>query len=397
MRYFLVGVFLILGLSEGSGQNLVDNGSFENSCPEKRDTNTFPIFPPFQDTTPPMPDEWQSVFGNPDFYHADCLPGSDSSTNNSLAFDGKAFMGIRVYGDTGGGFLRDYLHAELNETLDSGQYYRFSFLVKPVRNDPMGRSFGIEEMGMLITDTLVDTVPPNRVIEAEPQIQSTEMLDELNYWTTVCGVYLAQGGEKHITIGNFNTDMNTSTTPLVNSVNPQTSYYLVDFVEVVPNDLPQLPEDSLLCQNSRIDLRIAGPDVDVLWSDGSTNPNFLITEPGVYTAQIRQGRCEYTDTIKVTAGECVDCKIFTPTAFTPDGDGLNDQFTVKLDCPVISYNLSIFDRWGRKVFQADSPEVSWDGTDAEHTGVYTYTLQVEYEVLRSSKTEIRRGFFTLLK
>ena len=397
MKYFITGIFLFIGLQVGFGQNLVDNGSFENSCPEEPDTTFFPFPPINQDTTPPMPDEWQSVFGNPDYYHEECLPGSDSATNNSLAFDQQAFMGIRVYGDTGGGFLRDYLHAELNQTLDSGKYYRFSFLAKPVSNDAVGRSFAIQQMGMLITDTLVDTVPPNRVIETKPQIVAKDPIDNLNFWTTVCGVYLAKGGEKHITIGNFNTDLNTQTAVLPGAVNPQSAYYLVDFVEAVPNDLPQLPQDTLLCQNARIDLNVSGPDVDVLWNDGSTDENFLITEPGIYTAQIRQGRCQYTDTLKVTAGECQDCKIFIPNAFTPDGDNLNERFEIKLDCPVVSYNLSIFDRWGRKVFQADSPEVSWDGDNAKHTGVYTYTLLVEYEFLRTTKTELRRGFFTLLK
>ena len=388
MKKFIFGLLLALGFYTGTSQNLVRNGSFEN-------TGQCPIIDP---TIENVASPWLSVFGSPDYYNAPCgLPGSDSATDSSRPFDQDGFMGIQVYGDTGTGFLRDYLHGELTETLDSGKYYRFTFYVKPVNNDAIGRSFGIDNIGMLLTDTLVDTVPSNAVINAEPQIVSNQVIDQTFYWTAICGVYLAQGGEQFITIGNFNTDNNTQAAPLNNAVNPRSAYYLVDFVEGVENDLPQLPEDSLLCENARIDLKVAGPNVSVEWSDGSTAENFLITTPGIYTADITKGRCSYTDTIKVFPGECTDCKVFVADAFTPDGDGLNDEFEVKINCDLLSYKLRIYDRWGRKVFETNSPDVSWDGSDAEYGGIYTYSLEYEYEFLRNSKTVNKRGFFSLLK
>jgi len=394
MRYLVAGFVFLLTANVGAAQNLVPNGSFENSCP---DTLPITLPPILGDSLPPLPDEWTIQYGVPDFYHEDCLPGSDSATNNSFAFDQKAFMGIKVYGDTNGAFLRDYLQATLTRPLDSGVYYRFTFYVKPVNNNSIARSMGIRDIGLLITDTLIDSIAPDRLIRAEPQIEAKSPITSTNFWTAICGVYLARGGEQYITIGNFKDDNETDTEPLLNATNPQVGYYLVDYVEAVENDLPQLPPDTLLCQNARIDLQIDGPDVDVEWSDGSTGKNFLITEPGTYYAEIRQGRCEYTDSILVEGGECLNCKVFVPTAFTPNGDQLNDLFEIKLDCPLVSYNLAIFDRWGQKVFESDSPLVSWDGDNAELTGVYTYRLTYEYEFFRSTRTENKRGFFTLLE
>ncbi|MEM6261078.1 MAG: gliding motility-associated C-terminal domain-containing protein [Bacteroidota bacterium] len=50
-----------------------------------------------------------------------------------------------------------------------------------------------------------------------------------------------------------------------------------------------------------------------------------------------------------------------PTAFSPNGDGVNDFFEVK-SSGVVTFNLRIFDRWGRIIFQANDPNASWDGT-----------------------------------
>ncbi len=76
-----------------------------------------------------------------------------------------------------------------------------------------------------------------------------------------------------------------------------------------------------------------------------------------------------------------------PNVFTPDGDGLNDIFTLtNLDLP--SYNLPpdrcdnafvsivITNRNGKVVFQSDSREFIWDGGDLPK-GVYYYYIQYE--------------------
>ncbi|MDZ7846892.1 MAG: hypothetical protein U5L96_09030 [Owenweeksia sp.] len=53
-------------------------------------------------------------------------------------------------------------------------------------------------------------------------------------------------------VGNFNDDFRTQVLPLTGATNPFLGYYLVDFVEVVPNDLPELPDDTIICDDQRI-------------------------------------------------------------------------------------------------------------------------------------------------
>ncbi len=79
-----------------------------------------------------------------------------------------------------------------------------------------------------------------------------------------------------------------------------------------------------------------------------------------------------SDTVYVTEG------IFIPNVFTPNNDGQNDVFHVKAG-GMKEYHIEIFNRWGEKVFQADSPEIDWDGRSMtgvqESDGDYYYIIR----------------------
>jgi gliding motility-associated-like protein len=70
----------------------------------------------------------------------------------------------------------------------------------------------------------------------------------------------------------------------------------------------------------------------------------------------------------------VEPEIFAPNAFTPNSDGYNDVFYLK-GVFISEFQLLIFDRWGRKVFEARDINEAWDGThkgQAVPEGVYTF-------------------------
>ena len=74
--------------------------------------------------------------------------------------------------------------------------------------------------------------------------------------------------------------------------------------------------------------------------------------------------------------------LFVPTAFTPNGDGINDVFRVSGQ-PVTGFHMVIFDRWGMKVFDAFDLQTPWIG-DAG-SGYYApndvYKWVVEFDSL----------------
>jgi gliding motility-associated-like protein len=49
-----------------------------------------------------------------------------------------------------------------------------------------------------------------------------------------------------------------------------------------------------------------------------------------------------------------------PNAFTPNGDGLNDKFSIN-GLYIEKFDLKIFNRWGELVFQTNDPTEGWDG------------------------------------
>ena len=58
--------------------------------------------------------------------------------------------------------------------------------------------------------------------------------------------------------------------------------------------------------------------------------------------------------------------VFVPTAFTPNGDGLNDDVKpIAVGVKQIKY-FSIYNRWGQLVFKTTTNGQGWDGTIREH-------------------------------
>lgn len=66
------------------------------------------------------------------------------------------------------------------------------------------------------------------------------------------------------------------------------------------------------------------------------------------------------------------CDYFTsfydfPTAFTPNNDGLNDEYVIvgevlqEGEKSVKNFSLRVYDRWGEKLFESNDPNIGWDG------------------------------------
>ena len=66
--------------------------------------------------------------------------------------------------------------------------------------------------------------------------------------------------------------------------------------------------------------------------------------------------------------------LYIPNVFTPNQDGLNDNFEPK-GVGIEEYEIFIFNRWGEQVFTSDDILNSWDGGEAV-SGMYTYIINV---------------------
>ena len=91
-----------------------------------------------------------------------------------------------------------------------------------------------------------------------------------------------------------------------------------------------------------------------------------------------------------------DPNLFHPTAFTPNGDNLNDFFTV-FGQYVEGFEMKIFNRWGELLFTTDNIQTGWDGTfhgNDMPEGTYTF---IAYITDRAGRTFKRSGSVLLLR
>ena len=101
-------------------------------------------------------------------------------------------------------------------------------------------------------------------------------------------------------------------------------------------------------------------------------------------------------TIVVRNPSCAEPYVFFPTAFSPNGDGINDTLKVQgIDIEEVEW--IIYGRWGERLFEANSVNAAWDGIYLGKTvapDTYAYYLRVRCIGGRES---IRKGNVTLLR
>lgn len=98
-----------------------------------------------------------------------------------------------------------------------------------------------------------------------------------------------------------------------------------------------------------------------------------------------------TDTIVIPEG------IIIPNVFTPNGDGQNDVFNITTS-GVKNFSIEIFNRWGQKVFESNSPMISWDGRTGAGVmasdGTYYYILKASS---MSGQNWSKNGYLELIR
>ncbi len=89
--------------------------------------------------------------------------------------------------------------------------------------------------------------------------------------------------------------------------------------------------------------------------------------------------------------------MYIPSAFTPNGDGINDFFGVKAE-GIKQFKLQIFNRWGEMVFESEDITNLWDGTyqGEKITSTDVYVYQVKATGLNDKPLPEEKGRVTLV-
>ncbi|MFK7807515.1 MAG: gliding motility-associated C-terminal domain-containing protein [Saprospiraceae bacterium] len=165
-------------------------------------------------------------------------------------------------------------------------------------------------------------------------------------------------------------------------------------------DYPTSLPDTIICEGDGILLSVNIPDADIEWPDGSTADTFLVSEAGDYSVQVSQCGIESTLLVQRVLVEDCPCRAVLPNAFTPDGDGENDIFTLLKTCDVSDYRMMIYNRWGELVFESNNAEKGWNGT---HNGIAapmdSYIYRCFYNIENGGQIELmeKKGSLTLIR
>ncbi len=153
-----------------------------------------------------------------------------------------------------------------------------------------------------------------------------------------------------------------------------------DDVSVAVNALPILSitsDKEEYCYGDTIYLDANGADT-YHWSNGNSGANIMIDATGSMIVSVVGtdiNECIDDEEILLNVEDCV--KFFIASAFTPNGDGLNDIFipTGQLD-GIVAYSFIMYDRLGNVIFETTDYNQGWNGyIDGQlYQGVYTYLV-----------------------
>lgn len=121
------------------------------------------------------------------------------------------------------------------------------------------------------------------------------------------------------------------------------------------------------------------------WSLGDGTTSFLQNAQVAYTQAGTYNICLLVTSIegcqdsickKVSVLKEFEGGIYLPTAFSPNGDGVNDQFLV-YGGGISDMHLVVYNRWGQILFESFDQSLGWDGTFKgipQNIEVYAYML-----------------------
>ena len=172
--------------------------------------------------------------------------------------------------------------------------------------------------------------------------------------------------------------------------------------QVVPTFSPQNPNmlDPLVTFIDASQPDIISRQWTIIGETSSTDSifSYYFNRAGNYTGVLvvtNSSGC--TDSIQFPIRIKDETSIYIPNAFTPNGDGLNELFTA-YGVNWRTFQMWIFDRWGKELYFSNNPEKGWNGLDPTTgevmaQGVYVYRIRI---VDNSNRPKVFLGHVNLL-
>ena len=135
-----------------------------------------------------------------------------------------------------------------------------------------------------------------------------------------------------------------------------------------------------------------------LWSNFSTDSAIYNLMEGFYSVTITDGNGCMANGFITLYDDVDSCEqeIFVPNVFSPNGDYINDVFSVEISGYELE-SLMIYNRWGQLLFETSLPKEVWDGrtSSGENVPEGSYFYILNYS--DNNQTFTKKGTITLLR
>ncbi len=151
------------------------------------------------------------------------------------------------------------------------------------------------------------------------------------------------------------------------------------------------------CPDLPMELTIPLEGTAYTWSNGHMDRTVTVRGAGLYEFAVTDvDGCQHTGSFTVEALDA-EAQMFAPNAFTPDGDGINDIFTV-VGTGEENARMAIYDRWGELLHETSQNPPTWDGFfNGEVVKQDVYVFQLEYKSLCSAQVVSTIGHVTVVR
>jgi gliding motility-associated-like protein len=172
---------------------------------------------------------------------------------------------------------------------------------------------------------------------------------------------------------------------------------------------PQLSNDSTYCINYVPDTLVAigNQNAQILWYDQPVlqnsiqlgnfyYPDNILGATTYYVVQEQNGCFSPPNDVTITFE---NCDVIIPTAFTPDGDNVNDTWILDGIDEIFPKNIVyIYNRWGNVIYQSQQGKYetnSWDGKyEEKQMPVGSYYFIIEFN---DDQTQNKTGIVSIIK
>lgn len=333
--------------------------------------------------------------GTPNYYNACSSQPEVGVPNNYFgfkpAFEGRAYAGIMTSNS-----IREYITVELKSTLKSGKIYRMRFYTSIIPTAKC-RSTGLD---VLLTNQLPISDLSGANLNQTPTISiPIKYTDNSWFVSTVC--LMAKGGERFLTIGDLHYPNAQHSCQ-----DGETSYYFIDEItleEIIIEPYQEIKvatckdQYPLILDASAFTNINTTKETEWIWDEKIHDRYLSVNQAGIYKLKLRYSSCNESDFILNVDDDNCDYALFIPNVFTPDGDGINDQFEIKTKGIELE-KLTIYNRIGQTVYSSNDLEFSWNGRSGNKdspSDVYVYVLQ--YTIISTNKLVQKSGSMTLIR